>query len=581
MAFQAQRKGLELCLEISPAVPEILEGDPGRLRQVILNLLANAIKFTDRGEVVLSVVKESEDPRNLRLRFSIRDTGIGIPPEKHKMVFEPFAQADGSTKRRFNGTGLGLTICSRLAELMGGKIWMESEVGKGSTFHFTACFRFAGPRPEKAPPDLQGQRVLVVDDNPTCLRILGSLLSQWNAQPDLCGSGREALLKLSQAKQQKRPYQAVLLDARLPDADGKAVAERTRNDPEVAKGLVMLVSGGQAADPAACPNAAAAPYVTKPVLAQELLEAILRAPDTPRAAPADIAESAAPQGRRKLRILLVEDNEINSTLVAHLLTKQGHEVVVAGNGREAVERVQQSCSGAFDLILMDVQMPEMDGFETTAAIRAHELKTHEHVPIVAVTAHAMKGDRERCLASGMDHYLPKPIVVEELLEILRLHQALPSQIVEVPHTQGQNGCRAGVAGEILPWTEADGRRQCQPQDEPPDPVDRGGLLKRLGGDSRLLNKLAEVYLHQSPSLLAAAQRALAEKNGGDLARAAHSMAGAAGNFLALATVELARRLEAHAEHNDFSLAEETLGALQKEMERLDGTLHSWIGVAVS
>jgi PAS domain S-box-containing protein len=565
LAFQAQQKGLELCLEISHAVPDLLQGDPGRLRQVIINLLGNAIKFTEHGEVVLTVEKEGEDPSNLCLHFSIRDTGIGIAPEKHKAVFEPFAQADGSTKRRFSGTGLGLTICARLVEMMGGKIWLESEMGKGSTFHFTACFRSAAPRLEEAPPPiLHGLQVLVVDDNPTCRRVLGSLLRQWDVQPTLCGNVPEAFLTLAQAKRQKRPFGVVLLDARLHDQDGFAVAKQIKHDPESAKATVMLLSGAsQSADIARCQELGVAAYLTKPILAPELLEALLRPSDTLQEW---TAEATAPDGApppkavRKLRILLVEDNEVNRTLVTRLLGKQGHSVVVAATGREAVAAVQHASRGAFDLILMDVQMPDMDGFETTAAIRAHELLTGGHVPIVAVTAYAMKGDCERCLAAGMDGYLPKPIQVHQLLELLRKCEVLPVQTLEISHPQEQEECRPlGGEGEA---------------------VDRDTLLDRLRGNSELLSELIEIYLSQSPSLLAAAQRALQEKNGKALARAAHSIKGSAGNFLARAALETAGQLEAFAEESDFSRAREALSALEREMQRLDRALIALRGVTV-
>ncbi|MGB9488207.1 MAG: response regulator, partial [Terriglobia bacterium] len=565
LALPAQQKGLELCLEISPAVPGILQGDPGRLRQVIVNLLGNATKYTDQGEVVLTVERETEELGNLCLHFSVRDTGIGIPPEKHQVIFEPFAQADGSTKRRFGGTGLGLTICARLVEMMGGKIWLDSEVGKGSTFHFTACFRSTVPRLEEAPPpNLRGLQVLVVDDNPTCLRILGSLLRQWNAQPALCGSGGEALIKLDQAKHQKRPFGVVLLDARLPDPDGFTVAERIKNDPELAKASVLLLSGStQGGDVALCQESGIAACLTKPVFAPELLNAILRASGTVQE---QAAEATGPEGppqpkaTRKLRILLVEDNQVNRNLVTRLLGKQGHNVVVARNGREAVAAVQHGSGGVFDLILMDVQMPDMDGFETTAAIRARELLTGGRVPIVAVTAHAMKGDRERCLAAGMDGYLSKPIRVKELLDLLREYEALPGQTSEVSHPHEQEECRhVGDDGEH---------------------VDRGALMERLGGDSQLLSELIEIYLSESPSLLAAAQRALQEKNGQDLARAAHTIKGSAGNFVARATLETAERLEAFAEQGDFSRAQEAMGALEREMARLDRALIALRGVTV-
>jgi PAS domain S-box-containing protein len=565
LAFHAQQKGLELFLEASPGVPDILQGDPGRLRQVILNLLGNAIKFTDQGEVVLAVQKETEGPGNLCLHFSVRDTGIGIPREKYQVVFEPFAQADGSSKRRFGGTGLGLTICARLVEMMGGKIWLESEVGNGSTFHFTAHFRSPAPPREKAPPpNLHGLPVLVVDDNPTGLRILGSLLRQWNAQPTLCGSGEEALLLLARAKQQHRPFGLAVLEARLPDPDGFAVAARIRNDPELAKATVMLLSSAsQSVDIAHCQEAGVATHLTKPVLARELREAILRAT---RTAQEQTAEAIAPEvvsppkATRKLRILLVEDNEVNRTLVTRLLAMQGHNVVEARNGREAVAAVQHSPQAAYDLILMDVQMPDMDGFETTAAIRAHQSITGGRVPIVALTAHAMKGDRERCLAAGMDGYLSKPIQVRDLLDLTREYEARPVQALEVSHPQ--------VPQEGRPPGDA-------------EPADWSALLDRLGGDAQLLSELIEIYLSESPSLLAAAQRALHEMNGRELARFAHSIKGAAGNFLARATVETAEQLEAFAEQEDFPRARVALSTLGQQMERLERALNSLRGAAAT
>jgi CheY-like chemotaxis protein len=390
------------------------------------------------------------------------------------------------------------------------------------------------------------------------------LLKQWNAQPALCGNAPEALLALAQAKQQKRPFGVILLDARLPGPDGFTVAEQIKNDPELAKATVMLLSGpSQIADIARCQELGVVAYLTKPVLAPQLLEAILRPSGTllEQAAEATAPDVATPpRAARKLRILLVEDNEVNRILVTRLLVKEGHSVVVAANGREAVAAVQYAPRGAFDLILMDVQMPDMDGFETTAAIRARELSTGGRAPIVAVTAHAMKGDRERCLAAGMDGYLSKPIQLRELRDLLRKYELLAAQTMEVSFPQEQE--------------------ECLPLGDEGKPVDRETLLDRLGGDSRLLSELIEIYLTQCPSMLAAAQRALQEKNGRELARVAHTIKGSAGNFLARAALETAGRLETFAEEGDFSRAQETIGALQEEMERLGSALSALRGVTV-
>jgi PAS domain S-box-containing protein len=566
VAYQAQQKRLDLCLETSPAVPARLQGDPGRLRQIVLNLLGNAIKFTDQGEVLLTVQKESQDTQNICLHFSVRDTGIGIPPEKQQLVFEPFVQADGSTKRRFTGTGLGLTICQRLVQMMGGKIWLESEAGKGSTFHFTACFRSLAPNEEEASqPDLGGLKVLVVDDNSTCRRILGSLLAQWNARPTLCACGQEARLALGQAKRRHQPFGVALLDSCLPDFDSLAFAEEIRNDPESAQGTVMLLSGANpGGELARCRELGITTYLAKPALPQELLQVIRRASGGSPSGTAEVAESdgfAHPRAARKLRILLVEDNEVNRALATHLLGKQGHEVVAARDGREAVAEVEKALEGAFDLILMDVQMPDMDGFETTAAIRTREVSTSGHVPIIAVTAYAMKGDRERCLAAGMDGYLSKPVQAQELLNLLHVYEARPSP----------------AAGASRPPKQEDRL----PPDSAGEQIDKCALMDRLGGDSQLLSELIEIYLRQSPSLLAAAQRALEVKNGRELARAAHSIKGSAGNFLAHGALETAERLESLAEQSDFSGAREALGALERELLRLDRELIALRGVAVA
>ena len=573
LAVNAQQKGLEICLEICPGVPEVLEGDPGRLRQIIVNLLGNAIKFTDQGEVVLAVEKPSEDAGNVCLHFSVRDTGIGIPPEKQASIFEPFVQADGSTKRRFNGTGLGLTISARLVEMMGGKIWLESEENKGSTFHFTTCLRAPVlPREAASAPSLSGQRVLVVDDNATCLRILGSQLRQWDAEPVLCRSGREALLALEQAKLGRKWFDVILLDAHLPGAEGRVLFQQLLPEPRLAKVTLMLASGsGPGAGGMPGGESRTPPSLKKPVLPQELLQAIRRATGGVE----ERAEEATPGGPpagpdtlRMLRVLLVEDNDVNRTLVTRLIEKQGHTVVQARNGREAVAAVELVTPGAFDLVLTDVQMPDMDGFETTAALRAREKPAGQHVPIVALTARAMKGDRERCLAAGMDGYLAKPIQIQELRDLLHQYE-----VRSVP--------AAGESSPAAPWAlESDPRepKPAAPLSAPPEVVDRRALLDRLNGDANLLNELIEIHLDQCPPLLAAAQRALDERNGPELARLTHLLKGSAGNFLSSTTVEVAERLESLAQQGDFAQAGEAIAALGRELARLDHGLQALHGL---
>ena len=593
LAFQGQQKGLEVCLEICPGVPPLLQGDPARLRQVILNLLGNAIKFTEQGEVALVVDVQSEGPENVCLHFSVRDTGIGIPAEKHQTIFEPFVQVDGSRSRRFTGTGLGLAISSKLVKMMGGKIWLESEVDQGSAFHFTACFkRVLAPGEEACGPDLHGLRVLVVDDNATSGRCLEKLVRQWKGAPALCAEGAPALLALARARQQQRPFDLVLLDASIANPDGFAVAEQIRNDRALATATVMLLGGArQSADIARCREIGVAAYVGKPALERELLEAVRAASRQLREAKVEIAEYATPASSeagtgqsasgaagRNLRVLLVEDNEVNRMLARRVLERHGQSVVVARNGREALAAVRQNRRGAFDLILLDVQMPGMDGFETTAAIRSHERLTGGRVPIIALTACAMQGDRERCLAAGMDGYLSKPMQVQELLDLLHEYQARQAGTLEpAPACPPAPGGLPGAAPPpVLAQAAArgDDYPESHPSGKSAEPLDGRALLEQLEGDGQLLNSLIDVYLRQSPSLVAIACRALQEKNGWELARVAHTIRGSAGSFIAHASVQTAARLEALAQQGEFERAAEALAALEEELERLAAALNS-------
>lgn len=419
LGLRAGQKNLELVAYVDPKVPPAVVGDPGRLRQILVNLAGNAIKFTERGEVVLRVEPAAKIGEDVELHFSVTDTGIGIPLERQQAIFQSFVQADSSLTRRFGGTGLGLAIASQLVQMMEGRIWLESEEGKGSTFHFTVRLRVAARRPEDAVRAdvglLEGMPVLVVDDNETNLQILGKILTNWGLKPELAISGPKALDILKHAAAMGHPFQMAILDVRMPDMDGFAVAQRIKEDPQLgAPSILLLTSSSETGDPARCRELGVPAYLAKPVGEAELLETIRRALrlTTEREAEAElVTRQAVEEGRRPLRFLIVEDNPVNRLLVTRLIAKQGHTATVVMNGRDALDALEKE---HVDCVLMDVQMPVMDGFETTALIREKERNGGGHVPVIAMTAHAMAGDRERCLTAGMDDYVAKPLNTKEL-----------------------------------------------------------------------------------------------------------------------------------------------------------------------
>src|SRR5512138_586071 len=414
IALRAHQKGLELTCEIAADVPEVVKGDGNRLRQVILNLVGNAIKFTERGEVGISVRRQVDDGGHCVLHFTVSDTGIGIAADRHEHIFNPFAQADGSTTRQYGGTGLGLTISHRLANMMEGRMWVDSAPGEGSHFHFTVRFEKVEPlHPHIAAlalRPLEGVRVLVVDDNATNLRVLSEQLARWKMRPLLASTLQEALVRLEDAKRDADPCDAVIAEIGVRGSKDLSLVEHIRRLPGCAATRVLLMtSAGYRHDPARTRELSIDAYLLKPVRTAELRDALLRSLG-PQAAPAmakpvqPVKDSTA--AGAALRVLLAEDNLVNQMLMERLLQKRGHEVVVADTGLSVLAAWEAQ---HFDLILMDVQMPELDGFETTAEIRRRESKATAHVPIVALTAHAMAGDRERCIAAGIDAYLTKPI----------------------------------------------------------------------------------------------------------------------------------------------------------------------------
>ncbi len=432
LAGRAHEKDLELACFVPPELEDFIVGDPVRLRQVILNLVGNAIKFTEKGEVVLRVELEpatpgnpengAEDAGGISLHFAVSDTGIGIPPDKQELIFEPFSQADTSTTRRYGGTGLGLSISSRLIEMMHGRMWLESEAGRGSTFHFTARFGTATtpPAPVIADPAiLENVRVLVVDDNATNRQILEKTLGYWHMRPTSADRADGGLAFLRQAQATSDPFKLMVVDCHMPDKDGFMLVEELRELPELQNLVtVMLTSGGRRGDGQRCKELGIAAYLIKPVLQSDLLETLLRVLGSrPGAAepPQLITRHTLREARQSLRVLLAEDNIVNQRLAVRLLEKEGHSVVVAADGAKALQALERQ---AFDLILMDVQMPVMDGVETTAAIRKLEQSNGAHIPIVAMTAHAMAGDRQKFLSLGMDGYVSKPIHTRDLFDAI-------------------------------------------------------------------------------------------------------------------------------------------------------------------
>jgi signal transduction histidine kinase/CheY-like chemotaxis protein/ligand-binding sensor domain-containing protein len=435
IALRAHEKQLELLWRVAPDVPDGLVGDGGRLRQVLINLAGNAIKFTDRGEVVVEVERATRTDRDVTLHFLVRDTGIGIPPEKQHAIFDAFVQADGSTTRKYGGTGLGLTISSRLVALMNGQIRVESDAGRGSTFHFTAAFGLAPP--DALPPDLvvapdlAGLRVLIVDDNATNRWILEEMLTAWKMRPASAADGSQACEAVRAAAGAGDPFRLVLLDVMMPEMGGYEVAERLRGLPGAGNTPVIILSSAVKTESASTRDALGIrATLTKPVRQSDLLDAIMGIAWRPQPDAAAGRRDAAPgSGARPGRVLLAEDNAVNQRLAVRLLERHGYVVTVATTGRQAANLL---AANAFDLVFMDVQMPEMNGFEVTALVRERERTSGQHLPIIAITAHAMKGDRERCLDAGMDAYVSKPIHAADLLAAIESTTRRPAPSATVP-----------------------------------------------------------------------------------------------------------------------------------------------------
>jgi len=482
-------------------VPRRVVGDPARLRQVLINLVGNATKFTERGEVVMLVERLLEQGHELQLHFAVRDTGIGISDAEKSILFSAFTQADSSTSRKYGGTGLGLAICSRLVKLMQGSIWVDSQPGHGSTFHFTATFGIVERDNQPAEPSqrLTGIRALVVDDNSTARRVIGSMLATWGMRVTTVASGEAALDKLLAADTAGANFQFVVADAGMPEMSGWRLAELIRADVTPPPQIVLLASGC-VTSPQTAGALAGIPVLLKPVAELELMrEALAAVGGIPREARPLSRQLVTCPSEGSLNILLAEDNSINEFLVCKLLENLGHKTTVAHNGLEAVELAQKQ---SFDLIFMDLQMPEMDGFQATALIRQRS-RGGRHIPIVAVTAHALRADRERCLASGMDGYVSKPVSLE----------SLKIAIAEV----------LGQPGREL-WN-------------------RPEMLGRLAGDEKLLASMLAIFRTEAPKLLAEMQQAIALEDLNRVAKLAHTLKGELGYFSAEEARRTAMELE--------------------------------------
>jgi two-component system, sensor histidine kinase and response regulator len=554
LGLRAHEKHLELAWRVDADVPDHLVGDLGRLRQVLVNLVGNSIKFTERGEVVVEAEKESELDERVVLHFRIRDTGIGIPKEKQNAIFEAFTQADGSTTRKYGGTGLGLTITKRLVELMGGEIWVDSEPGKGSTFHFTTRFGISSKQVEPVeilnPEVLRNSLVLVVDDNETNRIILVEMLKGWGIRSQAVNGGAEALQLLEDSHKQGHPFTMIISDMQMPELDGFAFIEMVRNHADF-KGIPALIlsSSAQLGEKERSRQLGIAAHLTKPVQPSELLDALLTAVTKTARSPKPKTPAKNSEGeKRVMKVLLAEDNSVNQTLAIRLLEKRGHQVVLAVNGREALDALERE---TFDLVLMDVQMPVLDGLSAIRTVRKQEAEGGGHMPIIALTAHAMKGDRERCLAAGADDYLTKPIRTPDLLAAIdrigdakETTQAVAAPIPEVPASP---------------------------------PIDITAALERLEGDRDLLEELAQLFKDECPRTLEEIRGAIEAGDAPLLMRHAHTLKGSSASLSAIPLSQASAELEKIARAGDLADARSLFENVMKEARHLMLEIDSILG----
>jgi PAS domain S-box-containing protein len=554
LAVRPQEKGLEYTCMIDPEVPSLLRGDPGRMRQVLTNLIGNGVKFTAAGEVALHVTLERETDAEARIRFAVTDTGIGIPKDRIDVLFEPFTQGDASTTRKYGGTGLGLSISKQIVDMMGGEIGAESEAGKGSTFWFTVVFgkqAAAPPAPGEYAGNVRGTRILVVDDNATNRLVLKKQLLSWGCRHDEASNGQTALERLRAAVAERAPFRVVILDMQMPGMDGETLGRMIKQDESLRDTLlVMMTSMGKRGDVSRIEKIGFSAYLTKPVKQSQVYDCLATlageamAPETPQARPIITRHTIVEEKRRKMRILLAEDNPTNQIVALRTLEKAGYRADAVANGAEAIAALENV---PYDLVLMDVQMPEMDGLDATRRIRDRVSRVQNHeIPIIAMTAHAMKGDRERCIEAGMDDYVSKPVNPKELIEAIERRLG------------GKGASKAGPAGaRAIPQSKV---------------FDRAALLERAEGDEELLKTIVRVFLEDAPRQIAALREALARADAVGLQRQAHCLKSASGSAGATAMQEVAFQIEAAGESGGLEKAAPLVRRIEEEFERLKRVL---------
>ena len=554
LAHRAAEKGVELLLDIAGDIPAAVVGDPGRLRQVLLNIVGNAVKFTSKGEVVVRVTLEPEhagDEGRVWLNFSVIDSGIGIPQDKLAHVFDAFTQADVSTTRRYGGTGLGLAIARRLVELMDGRLSVKSEEGRGSTFHFTTAFQPSAVEGERLRPpqprELEGLRVLVVDDHATNRRILNEMLMSWRMNPIAVPDARSALAELQKAATSAELYHVVISDCQMPDVDGYTLAKWIKHDPRLRQvPFVMLTSLGRAEDPARLRRLGISSYLNKPVKHSDLFDALASLfAAAPQREKRRVAPDLAARARRPLRILVAEDQAVNRRLVTTILEKRGHTVEQVEDGKQACEALAAAGDQPFDVVIMDLQMPEMGGLEATQVIRYLEAGTGKRVPIVALTAHAMKGDRDRCLAGGMDEYLSKPIDTPLLIATVE------SMDDPARRAAGAQSAAASAAHDSHAVFE------------------EAAALRRTGGDRQLLKQLVKLYRADAPVTVQQIAKAVADRDPEALRAAAHSLKGSVATVGGTRARQAALALESLGKAGSLDGADAAFAVLRTELSKLD------------